>query len=219
MYTLNDGQREKLRASASVGAVDYKNYLVGKDFLIICADGTVKTIQFLAADFRHLTGIKSDLDDNTFFINACKNELDIGNILVCQKYNWHTLNKKKKRIEQIHKLIYANIDKALFLINLRTTTRTYPVAIKNSNIDACIGFVDNNNKAKTLRTYNSSQKADEEKEISVILKKEKADTVFKDVVYLTKSKIKISLSSSLYDRLDKELSYKILALTINKETT
>lgn len=217
-YLINEGKRKRLRENAIKGAALYAQYLVDKIFLVICEDGSEYTLRFLKSDYRHLTGIDSNLDDDIFFDNCKARYLDIGNINEYQKYNWQTLNSKAKRISQIHRILYDNIQNALFMINLHTNTRDFPVAIKNTNIDTCIGFVDNNNKARTLRKYNSSNDADAQKKISLIIAKKQDEPLYSELVYVSIVKNIYEVNEKIVDKMSVKLQDRFLEiLTSPKE--
>lgn len=217
-YLINEGKRKRLRENAIKGAVLYAQYLMDKIFLVICEDGSEYTLRFLKSDYRHLTGIDSNLDDDIFFDNCKARYLDIGNINEYQKYNWQTLNSKAKRISQIHRILYDNIQNALFMINLHARTRDFPVAIKNTNIDTCIGFVDNNNKARTLRKYNSSNDADAQKKISLIIAKKQDEPLYSELVYVSIVKNIYEVNEKIVDKMSVKLQDRFLEiLTSPKE--
>lgn len=77
---IDENKRKKLRENAIKGAEKYSHYLIDKDFLVICEDGTEHVIHFYKSDFKHLTGIKSNLNENDFFTNCVNRHLDLGNI-------------------------------------------------------------------------------------------------------------------------------------------
>lgn len=211
-YLINEGKKKKLRQNAINGASQYAHYLMDKVFFVICEDGTEYELRFLKSDFRHLTGIDSNLDDDTFFYNCKYRILDTGNINSYQSYNWQTLNSKSKRIANIHRILYDNIQGALFMINLHTNTRKFPVAIKNTNIDTCIGFVDNNNKARTLRKYSSSNNADEQKKIYLIIAKKQNESTFDELVYVSQVDNVYSMNKNILDKMSEKLQNKFLEI-------
>ncbi len=211
-YQINNNNKTRLRESSINGAANYAHYLMNKVFLVVCEDGTEYTLQFLKSDYRHLTGIDSDLDDDTFFENCKLRILDVGNILTDQKYNWATLKSKARRISQIHRILYDNIQNALFMVNLHTNTRDFPVAIKNTNIDTCIGFVDNNNKARTLRKYNSSNDADDQKKIILIIAKQQNDSLYNELVYTSIVKDVYKANEQIVNKMSPKLEEKFLEI-------
>ena len=211
-YLINEEKRKRLRENAIKGASLYAHYLMDKIFLVICEDGTEYSLRFLKSDYRHLTGIDSNLDDDTFFDNCKLRHLDIGNINEYQNYNWQTLNSKAKRISHIHRILYDNVQNALFMINLHTNTRDFPVAIKNTNIDTCIGFVDKNNKARTLRKYNSSNNADAQKKISLIIAKKQNESLYSELVYTSIVKNIYKTNEKIVEKMSPNLQNKFLEI-------
>lgn len=83
-----------------------KQYLINKKFLIVCEDGENYEVAFYKKDFKHLTGIHSDLNNERFFENSALGILSENNIFETQHYNYQTLKQKADRIEKIEKLIY-----------------------------------------------------------------------------------------------------------------
>ena len=217
-YLINENKRRKLRENAIKGAVKYSHYLMDKVFLVVCEDGSEYTLRFFKSDYRHLTGIDSNLDDDTFFENCKSRYLDIGNINEYQTYNWQTLKSKAIRISQIHRILYDNIQNALFMINLHTNTRNFPVAIKNTNINTCIGFVDNNNKARTLRKYNSSNDADAQKKICLIIAKKQDELLYDELIYVSIVGNVYEVNKNILEKMSEKLQNKFLEiLTTPKE--
>ncbi len=177
----------------------------------MCEDGEEYIVHFLKGDFKHLTGITTDLSDVDFYKSSVKRTLDIGNINEYQKYNWATLKSKMKRISSIHRILYDNIQDSLFLINLHTNTRVYPIAIKNTNIDACIGFVENNN-ARTLRKYNSSNEVDNQKKVLMILAKKRKGNLYEEVVYLSKVQDSYKVDEGIIEIMSEKLQDRFLEI-------
>lgn len=63
MHPLTEGHKAKLRGKIITGSRNYNKYLKGKVFKVVCHDGTEADIRFFGSDFKHLTGIYSNLDD------------------------------------------------------------------------------------------------------------------------------------------------------------
>ena len=208
---INENKRRRLRECIIKGAGNYAHYLIDKDFLILCEDGEEYIVHFLKGDFKHLTGVTTDLSDIDFYKSSIKCTLDIGNINENQKYNWATLKSKVKRISYIHRILYDNIQDSLFLINLHTNTRDYPIAIKNTNIDACIGFVENNN-ARTLRKYGSSNDADSQKKILMILAKRRKESLYEEIVYLSMVEESYKVKEGILEIVSEKLQDRFLEI-------
>ena len=197
-YLLSEKRKQYLRTKIIQGAQLYKQYLLGKHFLVVCEDGKKYTIWFPKEKYKHLTGINSNLNDKRFYNNCITQQLSEGNIMEYQKYNWATLKNKADRISKIHEMLYTDTDNSLFLLNLHTRTQEYPVAIRNDNLDACIGFANSDNRVSTLRKAKNSINSDEQKKIIAIFSKERHEEKFNSIVYLTN----IDLTKAVEDMAD-----------------
>lgn len=186
-HTLTEGNKERLKIKLIQGAKNFETFLNNKCFRVVCEDNSETIIRFFQGDFKHLTGIESDLDDDEFYNKCVDGLIDIGNILSSQKYDWSTLRGKSNRIENIHKLLYEDASKTLLLNGLKAHTTVFPVAIRNDNTNSCVGFVSNINKARSLRKASSSKNSDAEKEIIAIYGKKNGEQEFSEIVYEKKS--------------------------------
>lgn len=212
MYQLGENKREYLKNKITDGAKKYKKFLVGKIFLIVCEDGETYNVRFLKNDFIHLVGVCSDLSYSRFFENGAKGILDRDNIDEDQKYNWSTLKAKADSIENIDKIIYGKSENSLFMINLKTNTYTYPIAIRNKDINSCIGFKDKINKARTLRKYTTSNDADEQKRIIAIFSTTSANVKYDELVYLSNFDELVKVNKSVLKKVNDKLVQKIKPL-------
>lgn len=182
---LSDGHKERIRQKIITGAQNYNLFLNEKKFKVICEDNSSYVVTFYGIDFQHLTGIKSDLNERFFYTNCVNGTIDNGNILTEQKYNWTTLKRKANRIEMLHNLLYTDSEKILLLKNMKSHTLTFPLAIKNEDEDICIGFINANNKARSLRNANSNADCDEMKKIMIIIAKGLQEERYNELVYLS----------------------------------
>ena len=182
--TLTEGNKNRLRASIIQGAVNFEQYLNDKTFLILCEDNSQTQIRFFQEDYKHLTGLYSDLADEEFYKKCQQGIISTGNIDTLQKYDWSTLKKKTGKIERFHELLYSKADKSLLLNQLKTHTTIFPVAIRNDAENICVGFVDDINKARSLRSANNSHDADGGKQIIAILGKKNGNEKFEEIVYM-----------------------------------
>lgn len=196
-YPIKEKHRKRMRNKIVVGAKKYKNFLIGKDFMVICEDGSTHDARFFSKDFIHLTGVLSDLDDERFFENSCAGTLAVGNILEEQKYNWDNLRNKTDRIEIIDQIIYGNTTNSLFMINLHTKTRDYPIAIRNSDMNTCIGFTDDIHRARSLRKYTNSNDADAQRNIIAIFGKRPNENIYGELVYIKNNDLLLEKKSDI----------------------
>ncbi len=200
-YKINEQNRLNMRTKIINGAKKYANDLVNKDFMVICEDGSIHSVRFFKKDFQHLTGLLSDLSENDFFTRCMNGTISVQNILEDQKYNIATLKDKTRKIEQINEIVYGNTANSLFMVNLHTNTADYPVAIRNKDISMCVGFREKSNRARTLRKYANSGKADDQLEIIAIFAKTMGTELYTEKVYLKDAETLFNTASNVVEKL------------------
>lgn len=203
-------KRQYLRDKVVSGAQIYKKHFMNKKFLIICENNESYEIVFKKKDFKHLTGIESDLNEERFFENSAASTLSENNILENQHYNYQTLKFKADKIGTIDSLLYTNTKDSLFMIDLHTNTCDFPVAIKNVNSNTCIGFFGNDNHARSLRKYSNSQDCKSQKKIKAIFSKVNGSKEYSESIYISgdisdlfEKDSKYSFSEKVKERLGK----------------
>ncbi|MDO4266586.1 MAG: PBECR4 domain-containing protein [Eubacteriales bacterium] len=201
MAIISLGHREKLRNQIIEGARNYNKYLVKKTFCIICEDGSETEVHFNAADYKHLTGIKSDLNDLDFYKDCIKGTIDVGNISSEQKYNWSTLKNKCNNIARIHTILYSDTSKTLLMECLETNTYLYPIAIKDFISNICVAFVSNNHRARSLRKASSSNDCKEEKRIIAIFARNQESCLYDQIIYIASLKEVFEKNKSIVARI------------------
>ncbi len=212
IYSLSDGHKTKLRKQIIIGARNYKKYLTGKVFKIICEDGTEVDVRFFGSDFKHLTGLDSNLDNEKFYKNCVCGIIDIGNINNNQKYNWATLRTKGKSIEKIHELLYSDCQKTLLLELLHTNTFIFPYAVKNVVNNICVGFASDANKARSLRKASSSLNSKSQKSIIAIFAKLSERDKYHELVYVSNVVGIYKKDEGLLNKLDNNIQMKFLEI-------
>lgn len=214
---LSEGHKEKLRNQIITGARNYKKFLMNKVFLIVCEDGSEYDVRFFKNDFMHLTGLYSNLDEETFFEYCTEAKIDKGNIESVQKYDWSTLKKKGNKIERIHQLLYKDDQKTLLLEALDTNTYVFPIAIKDNENDICIGFVSNVNKARSLRSSKNSSNAKAEKKIIAIFARNNSDSLYNELVYVSKVLGVYSKNEKLLEKLGEPILMRFMEIITRPE--
>ncbi|XCP85826.1 PBECR4 domain-containing protein [Roseburia hominis] len=217
METLSNGHKSKLRNQIITGARNYNKYLVNKVFKIVCADGLEVDVRFFPSDYKHLTGLYSNLGDDDFYRNCVLGTIDVGNIATDQKYNWSTLRTKGKHVEKIHELFYKDGGKSLLLEVLDTRTCIFPYAVKSPASNMCIGFATDVNKARTLRKASASTKSKAEKRIIAIFAKQVGNITYNELVYVSNVVGIYEKDELLLDKLDDSLQMKFLEIITKPE--
>lgn len=210
-HKISEQIRLNIRARIINGARKYQNALVNKDFMVICEDGSIHFVRFFKNDFQHLTGLLSDLSENDFFTRCLNGTISVQNILEDQKYDISTLKDKTKKIEKINEIVYGNTANSLFMINLHTRTGTFPVAIRNKDISACVGFRGNSNRARTLRKYSNSGDADNQLEIIAIFARTMGIGLYAEKVYLKAAEnSSYNMADNVLEKLTDDIKQSIL---------
>lgn len=204
-HHLTDGNKNRIRKNIIKGAKNYDTFLNGKVFKILCHDETTVCIRFFSDDFKHLTGIETDLSENDFFRMCLEEKINNGNILSEQKYDWSTLKSKVTRIANLQELLYSKSDKILLLKNLNTHTKIFPTAIRNNSMKTCVAFVGSINKARSLRKAGTSKDADEEKKIIMIVAKKETLDIYDELVYLKDEKKLKDCSKRIFTDIDDKI--------------
>lgn len=210
--TLSVGHKIRLRKQIIAGARHYNKYLAGKIFKIVCEDGMEVDIRFHVTDFKHMTGLCSNLGNKSFYEKCVSGTIDIGNIDTNQKYNWNTLRIKGNHIEKIHELLYKDCSKTLLLEMLDTHTYVFPYAVKNTSNNMCVGFVSSINKARSVRKASTSTKFKFEKNVIAVFAKSAGCSAYHELIYVSNVLGMYKKNESLLNELDDVIQMRFLEL-------
>ena len=184
MHSLSKSNKTRIIRDIIAGARLYEKFLVPYDFLIVTNDSKYNEVRFNNGDFAHLVGVLSHLNDLDFYKNCIKGTIAENNTNNQQRYDFGTIRKKIMRITKINKIVYANAQTNLVLVNLHTKTRDFPLAIESTNDKMVVAFTGKDLHARSLRNNNQTN-ADEKKNILAIFSKEKnSKSKYSNCVYL-----------------------------------
>lgn len=206
MHELNQSSKKRIRKDAIEGARLYQKYLVPNTFLIVTEDGKSKEVCFNKKDFAHLVGVRSSLNDLDFYNHCIQGTLVEDNINVQQHYDFGTIRKKIVRIKKINKIMYANADTNLILINLHTNTVDFPLAIESPKDKMVVAFTGNDNHARSLRNSNQTNSDEKKKIIAIFSKKRDSKEKYTQLVYLKDYQI----LKDMYEEFDENISVNLL---------
>ena len=206
MHELNQSCKKRIRKDAIEGARLYQKYLVPNTFLIVTEDGKSKEVCFNKKDFAHLVGVRSSLNDLDFYNHCIQGTLVEDNINVQQHYDFGTIRKKIVRIKKINKIMYANADTNLILINLHTNTVDFPLAIESPKDKMVVAFTGNDNHARSLRNNNQTNFDEKKKIIAIFSKKRDSKEKYTQLVYLKDYQI----LKDMYEEFDENISVDLL---------
>ena len=97
--------REKIVQEIKVAADLYRKHLVGKRFLYVF-EGRYIEVLYKAANFRHLTGVATNLSAKKFYSYAAKKMLQASQIFFTPQHPFSLCKRKIKHIGQIAMLAY-----------------------------------------------------------------------------------------------------------------
>lgn len=184
---MNQSKKSKIRERIIEGARNYKNRLMNKTFGIVAEDGVIYQIHFYKNDFKHLTGVTSNLNDSNFFNECVCGRISDGNIDTIQHYNWSNINHKTQNVKVIHELLYKDCSKTIAIDSLVTHCIVFPLALKSTQSNMCVGFVSSQLRARSMRkasnSYGSSPIA--EKKVIAIFGKPTNALLYNELVYIS----------------------------------
>lgn len=120
---MNKKQNNKVQIISAItsAAKLYKMHLVGKRFLYVFEGRYIEVI-YKSQNFRHLTGIATNLSAKQFYQNATNNKLKTNHISFDKQHPFRLCNRKIKHLAQIATLAGAE---SFMLEEITTNTQTY----------------------------------------------------------------------------------------------
>ena len=186
-------EKAELRRQIISAARIYKRYLAGKTFLYVYGDKYFE-VAFLKSRFKHLTGVLSCLNGETFYEEACLAHLSDGQFWFSKE---HPLKAAKKKAVVLQGIQAITNSPVCVLIDFQTNTVVYKLGITDLNFT--IGLVENTDKntgekindwmlPMTLRVKDKSiEKSKNAETIDFIFSKDaRNDTVYTTVCYAEK---------------------------------
>lgn len=131
---ITEDKKLNIRTDIINGIEKYKEKLAGKYFLYIF-DGRYIEIYFGRDNFKHLTGVKSNLNAEDFYSKAEDKILTTSQFGFNKEHPYRNAKKKCSRLIDLHKLIYED---TILLENLKTDS--YKFSFGTTNLDFTIGF-------------------------------------------------------------------------------
>ena len=182
----------------------YKEHLVGSRFLY-AFDGRYIEVIYKVANFKHLTGVETNLSAKKFYEYAVKNQLQASQIHFSAQHPYSLCTRKIKHICQIATLASSE---CFMLEEIKTNTPTYKFGTTDLNFSLCMNKeLDSNGEAKedcyivqSLRDEDCFSRSRAAYVVTHILSRRNDEKIYTELRY-------ISQSSSIDD-----LSDEILAM-------
>lgn len=113
----------------------YKDNLVGKTFMYVLEDGRYIEVMFLRRNFKHLTGVESDLSANDFYSKASKNKLAFSQVRFTSDHPYRLAAKKIKHLCDLSEMAVSEL---FVLEEIKTDSRTYRFGTTDMNLTLCL---------------------------------------------------------------------------------
>lgn len=126
--------REKIVQEIKSAADLYKKHLVGKKFLYVFEGRYIEVI-YKVANFRHLTGVATNLSAKKFYSYATKRILQASQIFFTSQHPCALCKRKIKHIGQIATLAGSE---GFMLEEIITDTRNYRFGTTDLNFTLCL---------------------------------------------------------------------------------
>lgn len=125
--------RKNVVAEITKAAKNYKQNLVGKTFLYVF-DNRYIEVMFKAKDFKHLTGVDTNLSAQDFYKKAHNGTLQASQIFFSSRHPYKLAQKKLNHLQNIATLAMG---KSFMLENISTDTASYKYGATDLNFSLC----------------------------------------------------------------------------------
>lgn len=188
MNKKKSNDRKIIVCEINRAARSYKKHLVGKKFLYVF-DGRYIEVCFKADNFRHLTGVETNLSARRFYQYAIKNQLQSSQIYFTSRHPYSLCKKKLKHICEI--AVLARTENFI-LEEILTNTKSYRFGTTNLNFTLCLNKeYDKNGQEKSecyivesLRDEDCFSKSRTAYEVSHIFSKDNSDKKYSNLLFM-----------------------------------
>ena len=133
MGKRKDNKKEIIK-EIQAAALLYKEKLVGKKFLYVFEGRYIEVI-YKTRNFRHLTGVDTQVPAKRFYTYAIEKKLQVGQIYFSAAHPYELCKRKIKHIKDVATLAGSE---SFMLEEIVTTTRTYKFGTTDLNFSICM---------------------------------------------------------------------------------
>ena len=203
--------RKNIVQSIIKAANIYKSHLVGKRFLYVFDDRYIEVI-YKASNFRHLTGVDTNLSAKDFYRLACCKKLQANQIHFSPQHPYNLCVKKVKHIEDVATLAGSE---NFMLEEITTQTQTYKFGTTDLNFSLCMNKeLDETGAEKgdcyvvqSLRDEDCFSKSKEAYVVTHIFSRQNDQKKYTDLLYLDSSSKK-AIPEMLQEMVSDDLKIK-----------
>ena len=184
----------------------YKEHLVGSRFLYAFDDRYIEVI-YKVVNFKHLTGVETNLSAKKFYEYAVKNQLQASQIHFSAQHPYSLCTRKIKHICQIATLASSE---CFMLEEIKTNTQTYKFGTTNLNFSLCMNKeLDDNGEARddcyivqSLRDEDCFSRSKSAYVVTHILSRKNDEKVYTELRYISQSSAIDDLSDEILAMVD-----------------
>ena len=144
-------QKRYMLCGITKGAKAYEENLQNKQFLILY-DGKATELSFSSGSFLHLCGVETELYAKQFYQKALKSELYLSDFYFSERHTAENAYDKCRSLKKIPKLMEQNCS---VLLDVKTRTHNYMLAITNGNDVLCFNPLEGKIKPHSFRANNN----------------------------------------------------------------
>lgn len=200
---------EKIITEIESAAQMYKEHLVGRRFLYVFEGRYIEVI-YKTQNFRHLTGVETNLPAKRFYRNAVNHALQTGQIFFNKKHPYSLCVKKIKHIGEV--AILAGSE-SFMLEEIKTDTQSYKFGTTDLNFTLCMNreLDDQGNEkgdcyvVQSLRDEDCFKKSKDAYVVTHIFSRSNDGKKYTDLLYMDKSADMQSLPDAIRELIDESL--------------
>ncbi|MCD7823000.1 MAG: PBECR4 domain-containing protein [Oscillospiraceae bacterium] len=190
-------------------AITYKKHLVGRKFMYVF-DGRYIEVIYKTANFRHLTGVYTNLSAKAFYSNAVKGKLTENDIGFDSHHIFDLCVRKLKHIDDVAKMATSE---CIMLEEIETDTMSYKFGTTDLKFTLCLNRDKNVNGeelsdgyvVQSLRDGDCFSRSKSIYAVTHIFAKGNDDKKYSELLYSDNSTPVESLSDEILSLLDDKL--------------
>lgn len=211
--TQKQNNKNKITTDIINAAKSYKRNLVGKTFLYVF-DNQYIEVMFKAKDFRHLTGVDTNLTAQDFYKKAHSGILRPNQIYFSARHPYPLAVKKLKHLQNISSL---TINECFMLKDITTQSEVYKFGTTDLHFSICFNQETDDKGikkgncyiAKSLRDEDCFTKSDKVFIITHIFSKPNDQKLYENEIYRENGYAISDLPSNIISMLSKDLLNKV----------
>lgn len=207
----NKKKQNKIQITKDIinAAQIYAAKLVGYSFLYIFENKSIE-VMYRKKDFKHLTGVETDLSADEFFKQAVNKHLQYKQISFSQRHPYDLCVKKVKELQNIQLITNSEI---LLIEDLRTSTALYKFGLTELNFTLCLNqdvndfgrVVSDKYTPRSLRVEDSFKRSSNIYGVRYIFSKRNDEKYYNILNYKSKQDSGLGLSDNILGKIDVDL--------------